>query len=56
MNEKVKYIIIGIIILLAAKYVIFGLEAWNNTFHPHRLQVDMTNQPQFQKPLLGILS
>jgi hypothetical protein len=44
-------IIIGIIILLLVKYIIVGLNKWNNTFHPTRIE---DKDSLFLKPFLGL--
>lgn len=49
---KFNYIVLGIALLLLAKYVIFGLRAWDGFFHPGR--IEPSDLDQFQAPLLGI--
>lgn len=39
------------------KYVVFGLAAWDNIFHPERYQADTTGPYKlFAKPFLGLFT
>jgi len=51
-KEHAKWFLLGWLVLLLTKYVVFGLTAWNNIFHPGL--VPAPNQQTFLKPFLGI--
>lgn len=53
MNVKAKWFAIGWGSVLALKYIVFGLDAWNNVLHPGL--VTAPNQQPFRKPFLGLL-
>jgi hypothetical protein len=58
---KTEYIILllflGWLIGWTLKYIVFGLGAWDNIFHPERFQADTTGPyKMFAKPFLGVLS
>jgi len=46
----VLYMALGVAVLLALKYGVFGLDAWNKTLHPGRFEPD----GPFLKPFFGI--
>ncbi len=50
MTNKTKYFIGGIAALFLVKYVIIGLDRWNNIFHPGR-----TEGPDVVKFRKGVL-
>jgi hypothetical protein len=45
---------LGWMALLALKYVVFGLTAWNNIFHPGLIPAP--NQQAYLQPWLGIFN
>jgi hypothetical protein len=51
-RSKVEFFILGWLVLLGIKYVVFGLTAWNNVFHPGLIPAP--NQQAFLLPFLGI--
>ena len=51
MNIKFKWFVIGWFSILVLKYVIVGLDAWNNTFHPGLIIAP--NQQAYRRPFLG---
>lgn len=51
---KLGYVALGALGLLAAKYLVFGLNAWNGVLHPGL--VPAPNQSPFLRPLLGVIS
>jgi len=53
----VKWVLIfalGFFSVYALKYVVFGLYAWNGTFHPKRIEHQSTLL-YFGKPFFGLL-
>lgn len=58
---KTEYIIgllfLGWLVGWALKYVVFGLAAWDEFFHPERVQADTTGPFKiFAPPFLGVFS
>jgi hypothetical protein len=53
-RTKIIYFAAGWLVLLLIKYVVFGLMAWNNIFHPGLIPAP--NQQQYLQPFLGIFS
>jgi hypothetical protein len=51
-KEHIKWFALGWVAILALKYIVFGLTAWNNLLHPGL--VPAPNQQAFLKPFLGI--
>jgi hypothetical protein len=52
-RSGIQCVILGMVLLLAMKYVILGIDAWNSILHPGA--IPSPNQQSFRKPLLGIL-
>lgn len=52
--RQIGWIIAGAGALLAVKYVIVGLDAWNDTLHPGRFEDQSLSR--FAKPFLGVFS
>ena len=44
----------GVLVLLAVKYGLIGLDAWNQRLHPGRTE-DTATERRFGKPLLGLV-
>lgn len=44
------YMVLGILALLVVKYLLLGLNVWDNVFHPGRTE---PNSSVFLNPLLG---
>ena len=53
MDTRVKWALFGIGALLAAKYLIVGLDGWNSVLHPGRVEPE--NLGTFRKPFLGAI-
>jgi len=51
-KTKVEFFVLGWLVLLLIKYVVFGLTAWNNIFHPGLIPAP--NQQAYLKPFLGL--
>ena len=51
-KDHVKWFFFGWAAILILKYVVFGLTAWNNLFHPGL--VPAPNQQAYLKPFFGI--
>jgi hypothetical protein len=53
LENKAAWFFLGWVSILGLKYVVFGLDAWNQVLHPGL--VPAPNQQAFRKPLLGVL-
>ena len=53
MKDAIPCLVTGAVTLLALKYLVFGLDAWNGVLHPGL--VIAPNQRAFRRPLLGLL-
>lgn len=50
---RLRWFVIGWLSILLLKYIVVGLDAWNNALHPGLITAP--NQQQYRKPLLGLL-
>ena len=51
-KEHVLWFFYGWVAILFLKYIVFGLTAWNNLFHPGLIPAP--NQQAYLQPFLGI--
>jgi hypothetical protein len=51
-RTKVEWFLIGWGSVLVLKYVVFGLDAWNQALHPGLIIAP--NQQPFRKPFFGV--
>lgn len=51
-RTKIEFFVLGWVAVLFIKYIVFGLTAWNNIFHPGLIPAP--NQQPYLQPFLGI--
>jgi len=51
--RELFWMLMGVAALLLLKYCVFGLDAWDGTLHPGRMEPASLNG--FKQPLLGLL-
>jgi hypothetical protein len=52
MDERLKWMALGVASLLFIKYVVVGLDEWDGWLHPGRREPHFS---AFRKPFLGLL-
>jgi len=53
-KDHLLYFFLGWFAILFLKYIVFGLTAWNNIFHPGLITAP--NQQAYLQPWLGIFN
>ena len=53
-KDHLLYFFLGWFAILFLKYIVFGLTAWNNIFHPGLITAP--NQQEYLQPWLGIFN
>lgn len=52
MDSRLKWMLLGVLVLLVLKYGVMGLTLWDQTFHPGRVEDPAS---PFLRPLLGLV-